>query len=236
MPLALAALAMLFAACGDDPTRPDILAELLEAEAIDRSAAALPGMAELLNTASAAGLENRARMIQIRELWTRGTNSLDGHGADHRRGAAALAVPLLAAGVPEEDWRVVRSRLEDWLSTADRMLLHLELPTVRERLADARRQLDRADAATSNEERVYHTVLAVSELVETTPRYVARTLVADAKSAVARAESAAEAGLHLRLLTRARRLADRAGRAMDEEDHMRAIQRAYYAIQLVEDR
>jgi len=240
VPLALAALAALVAACGDDPIRPDSLAELLEADAIDRSARDLPGLGEFLSAAAGADAGQRASLIRARELWTAGLTAGGVAGADQRRLAAGLAAPALATAVPPEDWTTVRDRLEGWLVTADRMLLHLDLPAARDRLVDARLQLDRADAATSAETRVYHVVLAVSELVETTPGYLARMMVADAAVAVARAETAAARGDGNRVgpgsLARARRLVDWAARAMEEEEHMRAIQRAYYAIQLVEER
>lgn len=240
MPLPLAVLAALVAGCADDPIQPDFLAELLEADAIERSARDLPGLADLLAAADAADARQRAGLIRARELWTAGMAADDGLGADRRRLAAAHAAPILAAAVPAEDWSVVRDRLEGWIATAGRMLKHLDVPSVRDRLVDARLQLDQADAATSAESRVYHTVLAASELVETTPRYVARTMVADARAAVARADGSVASSQGGRTgdgsRARARRLADWAAKAMEEEDHMRAIQRAYYAMQLVEQR
>jgi acyl-CoA reductase-like NAD-dependent aldehyde dehydrogenase len=72
--------------------------------------------------------------------------------------------------------------------------------------------------------------------VETTPGYVSRTLVRDAETAVHRAEARLDGAPAPPALERARRLADWAARATEEQDHLRAIQRAYYAIQLVENR
>ena len=84
----------------------------------------------------------------------------------------------------------------------------------------------------------------MSELVETTPRWVARRLVEEAHGAVERAEAehetalgagdAPERPLSKRTLERALRLKDWAEVAVVEGEYLLAIQRAYYAIQLVE--
>jgi hypothetical protein len=228
-----AALAALLTACGDDPVRPAELFEFVEADAVVRSAAALPSLGELAGRAPTVQPSQRATLVLAQQLWATGVASDLPTGATQRRAAAGHAAPVLAELLTDDDWLMVRTRAEEWMGVAETMLHHLTLPAVEHRIASARRYLERADGATSDDARVYHVLMALSELVETTPRFVARGLVADAAAAVRRAETngAATAGGEL---DRARRLAEWAARAEEQEDHVRAIQRAYYAIQLVE--
>ncbi len=100
------------------------------------------------------------------------------------------------------------------------------------RLDAAARHLERSDAAYSDRSRVYHLLLASSELVETTPGYVARTMTEDARSAVQSARER-EPRPDDRILDRAERLKDWAVLAVEEGEYLLAIQRSYYAIQLV---
>jgi hypothetical protein len=236
-PLIAVALVVALAACGDDPTRPDGFLDTAEAEAVMRSAAALPSLPELLAIA-ADGTDPRASpvLLRVHEAWAYGS-AMDGPGgAARRRSAAAEAAPILAERIPSSEWAPIQVRIEHWIDTADRMLRHLHIPAVESRLAAARDELHRAGTATTESARVYHLMLAMAELIETTPRFVARTMVHDAAVAIRHAESSPSGRPATRSLERARRLADWAVRAADEEDHLRAIQRAYYAIQLVEER
>jgi hypothetical protein len=234
-PIALmtAALAAVLTACGDDPVRPDELFEFVEADAVARSAAALPSLGELAVRAPTVQPSQRATLVLAQQLWAAGAASDLPTGATQRRAAAGHAAPVLAELLTDDDWSTVRVRAEEWMGMAESMLHHLSLPAVEHRIASARRYLGRADDATSDEARVYHVLMALSDLVETTPRFVARGLVGDAAAAVRRAEAngTAVSGAELE---RARRLAEWAARAEEQEDHVRAIQRAYYAIQLVE--
>jgi len=230
-----AALALLVTACGDDVTDPGALLASAEAEAIVRSAAALPSLGTLIEVFEPAGDADRATLLQAHELWTAGTAADDERGRAQRRVAVRHASPILARTVPGEEWVEVRERLDRWIGTADLMLEHLRLPEVDDRIAAARRYLQRADAATVAEGRPHFLLLAAAELVETTPAFVARRLAADADAALARTDRAPSV-LEEPGLERARRLKDWAVRAVDEEDYLLAIQRAYYALQLVNER
>jgi hypothetical protein len=225
-----------FAACGDDPTRPHELFEFVEADAVRSSAAALPSLAEIARRTPSSDPSHRAALVLAQQLWASGAGGETLRGAAQRRAAAAYAAPVLADLVSDDDWEAARLRADGWMASAAGMLRHLSLPAVEARLASAREHLDRSDAATLGEARVYHFLLALSDLVETTPRFVARSLVDDAAAAVARARRGEAGTVGSAALERASRLADWAARALDEEDHVRAIQRAYYAIQLVEGR
>jgi hypothetical protein len=233
--LGLAALVVSVAACGDDPLDPDARFDHTEAEAVMRSAAALPSLTGIAAGVSVQDPAQEALLVRARELWLAGAAAPDARGPAQRRIAAAYAAPVLAASLPASEWVRVRADVDQWQVTATRMIRQLPMPTVEARLADAQRNLVHSDAATSPEMRVYHLLLASSDLLETTPRFVARSLTRDASVAVRRAEARVD-GDRDRSLERARRLADWAVQALDEEDHVRAIQRAYYAMQLVEGR
>ena len=148
-----AALALLVTACGDDVTDPGALLASAEAEAIVRSAAALPSLGTLIEVFEPAGDADRATLLQAHELWTAGTAADDERGRAQRRVAVRHASPILARTVPGEEWVEVRERLDRWIGTADLMLEHLRLPEVDDRIAAARRYLQRADAATVAEGR-----------------------------------------------------------------------------------
>jgi len=224
------------AACGDDPTDPDGLLDSAEAEVVMRSAAALPLLPEFLEKADAEGEPGHATLLRARELWDSGTSPWDPGSAGRRRLAVGYALPVLLEAVPPEEWTSSRVRVDAWMTTAGSMLRHLSLPAVEARLDAAGRQLDRADQAGSDRERVRFLLLASSELVETTPRYVARSLAADADAAVRSAAQRPANVLSPAALERAERLRDWAVRAVEEGDYLRAIHRAHYAIQLVEER
>lgn len=232
--LGIAALAAALTACGDDPLGPDARFDLIEAEAVMESAAALPSLPEITASATAVDPGQAATLVRAQELWIAASAASRTRGSAQRRLAAGYAAPALAVAVPAEDWVAVRTRIDRWLGTAARMTQQLSMPTVEARLDDARRNLVRADAAPTTESRVYHLLLAASDLTETTPRFIATTLTHDAALAVQRAEARADEDAGARSLARARRLADWAVQALEEEDHLRAMQRAYYAKQLVE--
>lgn len=234
--LAIAGIGIVLAACGDDPTHPDALFEFAEAEAVMRSAEALPSLPDLAATATpAADPTQRAALVRAQELWLASTVADHGAGPAQRRQAIAHATPVLVRLLPVDGWAPVRARVEDWIVTAEAMVHQVAMPPVEARLAEARHHLSGADGATGDEDRVYHLMLAMSALVETTPRFVARRLVAQAATAVDLAEQRAAGAASPRSLQRARRLADWAARAAEGEEHVRAIQRAYYAIQLAEE-
>lgn len=232
LPTTLAFLLAGSSACGDDVTDPASLLESAEAEAVMRSADALPGLAELIEGAEPDGERARATLLRARELWDGGTAADDPRGASRRRLAINYAMPVLEGGVSPEQWADVRLRIDGWIGTAESMLQHLSLPAVERRIGSARRYLERADRSGADGGG-YYLLLATSELVETTPRHVARTLNQEAERAVSQAEAAPADTYPVKTLERARRLKDWSARAVEEGDYLLAIQRAYYAMQLV---
>ena len=215
--------------CGDDVTDPDAFLESAEAEAVMRSAEALPMLPELVATAVPTTDRERAVLLRARELWAAGTVS-DERAASRRRLAVGYALPVLTESMTEEDWAEARARMEQWTGTVESMMQRLSLPAVEDRTGSARRYLARAAAAGDERRAGYYLLLAMSDLVETTPRFVAVRMVEDARTALA----ATDGEPADRTTERARRLKDWAEQAVLEEDYLLAIQRAYYAIQLVE--
>jgi hypothetical protein len=240
------ALAGVLSACEDEVTDPEALLASAEAEQVMRSADALPGLGDLIDRAGTGEPTDRAALLRARELWDAGSTAGDARARSRRRLAVAYAVPVLVPAMPEAEWAGVREATDSWMSTAASMLQHLPLPEVERSLERAQRHLARADAVTDaagGRPPQYHLLLALSELVETTPRHVARSLAADAAAAVRRAETAGQGGegepgasVSAPSLERATRLKDWAARAVEEGEYLLAIQRAYYAIQLVEER
>lgn len=232
--MVVSALAVL-TACGDDVTDLDGLMDSAEAEAVMRSAdqlPLLPGFIDATENVDGAG----TRLLRARELWDAGTASTEASGAARRRLAVGYAAPVLVESVPAEEWGTARERIDDWMVTASAMLRHLSIPRVETQLEAAARQLRRSDRAATERDRVYYLLLAGSELVETTPRFVARSMTRDAERVVTRARSARNPSVPAATLERAKRLKDWAARAMEDGDHLLAIQRAYYAMQLLEER
>ena len=238
----MAALALL-CAC-DDATDPAGLAESVEAEAVRRSAAGLPSLPALIAEARPAGEPERAVLYDAGQLWVVGSAEDSPVGRSRRQAAARRAAPILAAALPTERWDAVEAALQNWLAVADRMLQHLRLPELDRRVRAGHHHLDRAHRA-APADRPRHLLLAAAELVDTTPRMVARRMLARAEAALATArpmgpatDRAGERGAAQgdRDLQRARRLKDWAAQAVEGEDYLLAIQRAYYAAQLVEDR
>ncbi len=234
--LSLALSVGALAACGDEITDPDALVDSAEAEAVMRSAAALPSLPELAATAHVDGAE-QASLFRSIELWSSGTAATDRRGRAQRRMAVTYAAPVLAGALDSAQWSAARQRVEDWLGKADAMLRHISIPAVDERLRAARALLTRADASTDIRGRAYYLLLASSELVETTPRHVARSMAADADAAVRASEARRPPGNgEQATLARARRLKDWAARAVEAGEYLLAIQRAYYAIELAESK
>lgn len=220
--------------CGDDVTDPDAFLESAEAEAVMQSARDLPMLPDLLDDAMPAKDRDRAILLRASELWAAGT--LDDDRAERRRRlAVGYALPVLMESMPAEEWADARQEMDDWILTVQGMVRHLTMPEVQEQVDAARRYLRRSDASREDERRrVYYLLLAMSELVETTPRFVARRLVTEANATLEAHASAHEGERTDRAVERARRLKDWAERGVAEGEYLLAIQRAYYAIQLVE--
>lgn len=221
-------------ACGEEGADPSGLAESAEAEAVLRSASALPSLGALIDQVTPPDDRSRATLVRARELWDQGTAVDDPRGSARRRLAIGYALPVLEEALPPAEWSEVRDRIDAWLDTAEAMLRHLSLPAVEQRLDAAREHLYRADASTGERSRRHHLLLASSELVETTPRFVARAMSRDAQRVVEQAAIRAEEPVQPRVLERARRMKDWSARAVEEGEYLLAIQRAYYAMQLVE--
>lgn len=230
--------------CGDELTDPDALLQHAEAEAILQSARALPLLPTLTERVKLATAREEAVLLRARELWAAGVDA-GPDGDAMRRRASEYALPVLVASVPPEDWARVRSAADDWIGTAERMLRHLSLRRVEDRIQAARRHLSASDRAVTDRSRTHHLLLALSELTATTPRFVARAMVQDAAAAVPpEGSSPREPGTgDLRsgdprdsAVERATRLKEWAEQAVADGDYLLAIQRAYYAMQLVEGR
>ncbi len=224
--------------CGDDVTDPDAFLESAEAEAVMLSAEELPLLPDLMASAEPATSREEAVLLRARELWAAG-NVDDERSDARRRLAIRYALPVLTDALSEEEWGAVQEGLEEWLLTVESLINRLALPAVEDRVAAARRYLTWAGGPVSDEQRRrYYLLLGMSELVETTPRFVARRLTREARDAVERAVASADAGdragVSDRTLARAVRLNGWADRAVVEGEYLLAIQRAYYAIQLVE--
>ncbi|MFO7894953.1 MAG: hypothetical protein R6U63_14670 [Longimicrobiales bacterium] len=224
------------AGCDDDVTDPDAFLESAEAEAVMESARQLPMLPDLLAEASPGNVRERAILLRAQELWAAGALT-DGRADSRRRLAVGYALPVLVGSVPEEEWSAARDGMEEWMVTVERMLQQLRLPDVQERIVAARRYLARSEASAGEDRRRrYYLLLAMSELVETTPRFVAVKLVEEASRAVSRRGPPGEGATRAteRALERAERLKDWAEQAVTEGEYLLAIQRAYYAVHLVE--
>ncbi|HUG39021.1 MAG TPA: hypothetical protein VMM12_00965 [Longimicrobiales bacterium] len=233
--LAVAALATAASACGDAVTDPSAFTESAEAEAVLRSAASLPALPALIDRAGdPPDQSGRLNLFRAQELWAAGVADQDDRARARRRLAVRYAAPVLIDQLAPEDWDATEQGLRAWIATAESMLRHITLPRVEGRLRLARVQLDRAAAAPDAGARARALLLAGAELVETTPRFVARAMAVEADAAVRRAVGTTDRAD--RDLQRAVRLKDWAARAVEEGDYLVAMQRAYYALQLVEAR
>ena len=219
--------------CGDDVTDPDAFLESAEAEAIMQSARELPVLPALVAQADPDRESDRAILLRANELWVSGT-MIDPRSEARRRLAVSYALPVLVESLTAEQWAAARADLDAWVVTLEGMVQHLAMPEVRERAAAARRYLERSASAGNERRAAYYLLLSTSELVETTPGFVARRLVDRATTELTSYDATHEGAEADRAMERARRLKDWAEQAVAEGEYLLAIQRAYYAIQLVE--
>ena len=228
---ALTAALAAVSACGDQATDLESLLDSAEAEAVVRSAETLPTLPGLIDAViDDVDPGTRGRLFRAREEWTRG-----GIGSGPRETAAMIAAPALADVMPAAEWERVRRDLDAWARAADGMMRHLPIPWVQESLDRGRRELMAADRATAPDDRAFRLLRASAFLWETSPRYVAGRLADEADRAYA--DRVGDAGPDEReRLERAERLKNWALRAVEDEDYLLAIQRAYYALQLLEGR
>ncbi len=231
----LAVMLAFAAACEDVVTEPDgfVLAE--EAAAVLRSAADLPALPDIIGEAGASGAETNLILVRADELWTEAAAENDLARASRRRASAiALATPHLAGLVTEPALDSIQDELRGWIGLAGGMLRHLSLPQVEAALNDAARLLARADVAEARDDHgtaVWLTLSASSRLVDTTPRVVARRMTLVVSEELERRRGADD--LDAETFLRSERMVHGARQALDEEDYVRAIQRAYYAGQLL---
>lgn len=237
--LAAALLLPFVAACEDEVTEPDAIVLAEEAEAVLRSAAELPTLPDLIQRQPPTGVaaSDRSRLVLARaeEIWLEAAIEDDpGRAARRRRSAIALALPHLTERVEGTELKVIQDGLRGWMGMATGMLRHLDLPEVEEALDDAARYLARADVAAARGDHgtaVWLTLSAESRLLDTTPRVVARRLT---RQAAAMLKTDPGDPLDDDVAIRTERLVAGAQQGLEEEDYLRAIQRAYYALQLLE--
>ncbi|HKJ93913.1 MAG TPA: hypothetical protein VJ957_12160 [Longimicrobiales bacterium] len=240
----LAAVALpTLAACEDSVTNPDEVLVASEAEAVLRSAAAMPALLGVIDTVlvDSVALPDGVRysLHTAEELWARAAADDDPARAARRRASAvALAAPYVADHMDAARLVDLRHRLRAWVDVASGMLKHLRLPQVERDLDGAAELLARSEAAEARGEHrtaVWLALSAQSRLVDTTPRVVARRM---SDGALARYRRASADGSIRDEQTRQRveRLVAGAREALDQEDYLRAIQRAYYATELLEMR
>lgn len=233
-------------ACDDAVTEPDnfVLAE--EAESVLQSAAALPTLPDIIQRTEPAGDgPDHASLVldRAQEIWmAAAAEDNPVMAARRRRSAIAMASPYLAERTDRQDLDAIHQELRGWVNLASGMLRHLSLPEVEQALDDGVQYLARADVAAARGDHstaVWFTLTAESRLLDTTPRVVARRLADQVAQSLRfvreRGADASERPLpDDETMLRAERLVAGARQALDEEDYLRSIQRAYYARQLLE--
>jgi hypothetical protein len=230
-------------ACEDTVTDPEEVMMASEAAAVLRSAADMPTLPGLIGgvLADSANLPDPARytLHSADELWARAAVENDLVRATRWRGrAVSLAAPYLAARLDSAELANLRQRLRSWIDMASGMLKHFRLPEVEQALDDAAILLARSEVAEVRGEHgtaVWLALSAQSRLVDTTPRVVARRM-SDMASTRYRVDVARGVTFDDRTQQRVERLVSGAREALDQQDYLRAIQRAYYATQLLEMR
>lgn len=237
--------ALLAAGCVELPTGTDVRLVSGETRAALQMAEELPDLAALLEKHGAP-----EELDGPRDAW-RGSWDHNGPvGREIRAGVYDRAVPFLAGelGPPELD-RLLQ-RVEQVVDQADR-LPDIPLPMqVRPSVERARASAESAGQrlAMGEDEAALRAILeAADALRAVAPRKVARELVQEARDAVEAVgepewDASGEAmavgnpvSVSERDLERARRLQRGADRALERGQYEKAIRRAYYARQLLED-
>jgi hypothetical protein len=240
----LAAIALPYlTACEDTVTDPEEVMMASEAAAVLRSAADLPTLPDIVGgvLADSAGLPDSVRyaLHSADELWARAAAENDLVRAARWRGrAVSMSAPYVAPHLDGARLVDLRHRLRSWIDTASGMLKHFRLPEVEQALDDAASLLARSEVAEvrgAHETAVWLALSAQSRLVDSTPRVVARRM-SDMAATRYRQDEARGWTADDRTRQRVERLVSGAREALDREDYLRAIQRAYYATQLLEMR
>ena len=233
-PLVVLVLAVLAAGCHDSPADPLGAPSTVETVPSLSLAAPLPDLPELVSGTSPSS-EIRSALAAWRESWDAASGEED-RAAARRVVAGHLAGALDARGVEE----ALRSLLWAEVEVSELGLLPAELvvPLDEARVltaqaSQARREGRLGDALEAG-------LAAADRYRSVTPEAVARRLLARGRSLLDDAIARAEAGDPPRpgtpLTDRARHLLDGASRAVAAGDHLIAVQRAFYGIQVLEGR
>ncbi len=225
------------------PRLPAFLAAVGPAPVLARPAGAGPRAA---GSTAEAGPEPAASVDQpalarASALWA-AADSLSARGEDGealRREAYEVAVPVLAAGLDTAVLHRLQRRLERWASLASSAMKRADLPDLAARLESGRSLLAdarQAEAAGDRAGAVRATLLASDGLSATTPPAVAARLTADAEALLSRiqferGERREDPAQHR--IERADRLVRGAREALAARQYELAIQRAFYARELL---
>lgn len=221
LPFACAAL-VFGAGCHDSPADPlsaVATVETVPTLALSRPLPALPELAERVRGEDALG--NAA------EMWERSWDFDDGE--EVRVEARSRAAPVLYRELGEPAVREALASLA-WLKEEPGVLGELP-PVLADPLAEARILADRGEralAAGEGEEALLWTMAASDRVRVVTTPAVARRMVARAESLLTGARTGRQE------LDRARHLLNGARRSLAEGDWAMAVQRAFYACQVLE--
>lgn len=235
--LTLVVTTIVVAGCDDAPTAPAALVVAHETEAALRMSESIPTLVSLVDR-----LEHRlpshvdpvAELRNARSLWLDAEATSDpAMAAALRRDAYAVAVPILVAALDSAEWAAVRAALDQWIQTASSVVEGARLPGV-EAALDAGRNLiaraEREERAGRREVAARLLLEAGDRLRETTPRAAARRLIHEVEQLFAAGRGEMVGAVDRR---RAERLLNGAREALDADDPVRAIRRAFYARQLL---
>lgn len=217
-------LAVSLAACHDSPLDP--LAAVTTVETVPALTVShpIPSLAEL-----AARVPGAGELAGPVAAWERSWAQEDGEAV--RAGVRVEAAPVLYEVLGETAARSALTSL-DWLASGeagiDELPVSLEGP-LREALL-LRERGERALAVGKGEEALVWALAAGDRVRSVTSQAVAQRMVRRGETLLARHEAAAGD------LERATHLMNGARRALAEGDHSMAIQRAFYACQVLEGR
>lgn len=229
-------------ACADAPTGPGALVVTPETRAALEVASALPRLPQLAAAAEAtpATPAVAGALQRSSALWTAADTTGDALRAEALRVSAAQeAAPALAAALDSTALIEAQGKLEHWVELASRAVRGARMPELDAALTDGESLLGRARAMRGAGQMATSwllTLQASERLIETTPPAVANRLtMADeaALAALRRMGEADDGAVDERRLGRIDRLVRGAREALDQAQYDVAIQRAYYAHQLL---
>jgi hypothetical protein len=224
------ALALAASACEDSPTDP--MASLVTPETAPalEVRAMLPTLPDL-----AARTGTEARLSEPVVAWIASWEDQDG-GAEMRRSAVARSTPTLAgelgaSGAAQVLAPLFRAAHSLEALTEPPEALRPMLAEVHERVARARSALEEGRA----EEALREGLLASDRIRAASPEQVARALVARGEQALSVLGSAGPGPTDDPDRERGEQLLKRARQALESGDYAMAVQRAFYACQLLQD-